>query len=319
MEVRWLQDFLALAETGNFTRAATIRNTSQAAFSRRIQQLEAWLGAPLIDRSMLPTKLTPEGEQFRETASRILAEMLDARAACQGPATSNAGLVRIAVPFALATSRFSFWWSEWRKDLLVSCSMTAGNIHDLGMGLLSGAVEIMFSFHTAQQPVHPDPDRVEAIEIETDILRPFASPALVERERIHLPGGARNPVPMLRYTPGVYFARLVDLIVDGAGGIAHSHTVLESDMSDVLRDMAIAGHGVAWLLESTVAASPKDTLIPIGGAKWSMPLSVMAFRSRENRNPAVARLWSLMQRQHSPLPIIRRAAPTFNRPSRLRG
>lgn len=316
MEIRWLQDFLALAETGNFTRAAAMRNTSQAAFSRRIQQLEAWLGAPLIDRTMLPTKLTGEGEQFRENASRILGEMLDARAACKGPTAGSVGLVRMAVPFALATSRFPFWWSEWRKDLLVSCSMTAGNIHDLGIGLLSGAVEIMFSFHTAQQPVHPDPDRVESIEIETDFLRPFASPALVERERIQLPGGARNPVPLLSYTPGVYFARLVDLVIDGAGGIPHSHTVLESDMSDVLRDMAIAGHGVAWLPESTVAAGPKDALVAIGGAKWSMPLSVMAFRDRENRNPVVARLWSLMQRQHAPLPVIRRTAPTFNRPPR---
>lgn len=316
MEVRWLQDFLALAETGNFTRAAAMRNASQAAFSRRIQQLEAWLGAALIDRSMLPTKLTAEGEQFREAASRILAEMLDARAACKGPAVGSAGMIRAAVPFALATSRFPFWWSEWIKDLHLSCSMISGNIHDLGIGLLSGSVEIMFSYHTAQQLVHPDPDRVEAIEIETDLLRPFASPALIERERIQLPGGPRNPVPMLSYTPGVYFARLVDLIVDSAGGIPHARTIIESDMSDVLRVMAIAGHGVAWLPESMAAASPKDALIPIGGAKWSMPLSVMAFRSRENANPSVARLWAMMQRQRSPLPVIRRTAPTFSRSRR---
>ncbi len=319
MEVRWLQDFLALAEAGNFTRAAAARNTSQAAFSRRIQQLEAWLGTPLIDRSMLPTKLTTEGEHFRDTASRILSEILDARAACKSPPAGGEGHIRMGVPFAMATSRFPFWWSEWRKEINASCAMTAGNIHDLAIGLLSGAVEIMFSFHTAQQPVHPDPDRVEAVEIETDLLRPFASPALVERERIQLPGGARNPVPLLSYTPGVHFARLVDLIVDGAGGIPHSRTVLESDMSDVLRDMAIAGHGVAWLAESTVAAGPRDALIPIGGAKWSMPLSVMAFRDRENRNPVVARFWALLQRRHSPLPVIRRAAPTFNRPARRPG
>ena len=48
MELRWLQDFLMVAETGNFTRAAEKRNTSQAAFSRRIKSLEAWLGFDLI-------------------------------------------------------------------------------------------------------------------------------------------------------------------------------------------------------------------------------------------------------------------------------
>ncbi|MGL4976364.1 MAG: LysR family transcriptional regulator, partial [Bosea sp. (in: a-proteobacteria)] len=41
MDIRWLQDFLTVAETGNFTRAAERRNASQAAFSRRIQSLEA--------------------------------------------------------------------------------------------------------------------------------------------------------------------------------------------------------------------------------------------------------------------------------------
>ena len=61
MELRWLQDFLMVAETGNFTRAAERRNTSQAAFSRRIKSLEAWLGFDLIDRSVYPTQLTAAG------------------------------------------------------------------------------------------------------------------------------------------------------------------------------------------------------------------------------------------------------------------
>ena len=55
MDTRWFQDFVTLAEVQNFTRAADMRNVSQAAFSRRIQALEQWLGAKLIDRAAFPT------------------------------------------------------------------------------------------------------------------------------------------------------------------------------------------------------------------------------------------------------------------------
>lgn len=299
MEIRWLQDFLAVAETGNFTRAAAQRNTSQAAFSRRIQQLESWFGVPLIDRSILPTQLTREGEQFRVMASRLLAEILDARADLQGMPDQRPDHLRIGLPFALATARFPAWWSEWGRDLRLTAALTVGNVHDLGIGLLSGATELMICFHTAQQPIHPEPERVDAIEIETDFLRPFISPALLRREGYALPGEKQIPLPLLMYSSGVYFSRLVDLIIENAGGLPNGHRVIENDMADVLRDMAIAGHGIAWLTESTVAAGPADSLVPIGGARWSMPLSVMAFRDRANPNVAVARLWSLLNRKRA--------------------
>src|SRR3546814_7081942 len=51
MELKWLEDFVSLANTGNFSRSAEERNVTQPAFSRRIKALELWLGAPLVDRS----------------------------------------------------------------------------------------------------------------------------------------------------------------------------------------------------------------------------------------------------------------------------
>ena len=62
MNLTWLDDFLALAASGNFSRAADERHMTQPAFSRRIRALEEWLGAELFDRSSQPAKLTPTGE-----------------------------------------------------------------------------------------------------------------------------------------------------------------------------------------------------------------------------------------------------------------
>ena len=50
MELKWLEDFVSLAETLNFSRSADERSVTQPAFSRRIRSLETWLGADLDDR-----------------------------------------------------------------------------------------------------------------------------------------------------------------------------------------------------------------------------------------------------------------------------
>src|SRR3954466_7220774 len=75
MNLVWLEDFLALASTGNFSRAAEARNTSQPAFSRRIRGLEEWIGADLFDRSTQPARLTETGEWFRLIAQDMVSRV----------------------------------------------------------------------------------------------------------------------------------------------------------------------------------------------------------------------------------------------------
>ena len=54
LDLDWLEDFVALAETGNFSRAAEARAIAQPAFSRHIRSLEDWVGIDLIDRGTHP-------------------------------------------------------------------------------------------------------------------------------------------------------------------------------------------------------------------------------------------------------------------------
>lgn len=64
MEIKWVEDFLSVVETLNFSRSAKLRNVTQPAFGRRIRSLETWLGAELFDRSSYPCTLTQAGESF---------------------------------------------------------------------------------------------------------------------------------------------------------------------------------------------------------------------------------------------------------------
>ncbi len=72
MEFAWLEDFLALVDSGNFSRAAELRHVTQPAFSRRIRALEDWVGADLFERDSHPVTLTEAGHRFRPVVEELL-------------------------------------------------------------------------------------------------------------------------------------------------------------------------------------------------------------------------------------------------------
>lgn len=72
IEFQQLEQFVALARTRNFTRAAAELNLSQSALSRAIQKLEDQVGQPLFERKPREVVLTDLGELLLDRAKEIL-------------------------------------------------------------------------------------------------------------------------------------------------------------------------------------------------------------------------------------------------------
>ena len=75
MEMQQLRYFVAVARTGNFSRAAEQCHVAQPSLSQQILKLEDELGERLFDRMKRLTKLTPHGEAFLRRATHILHEV----------------------------------------------------------------------------------------------------------------------------------------------------------------------------------------------------------------------------------------------------
>ncbi len=71
-EFQQLEQFVAVARSRNFTRAAAELNLSQSALSRSIQKLEEQLGQPLFERKPRDVVLTDLGELLLERSKEIL-------------------------------------------------------------------------------------------------------------------------------------------------------------------------------------------------------------------------------------------------------
>ena len=75
MEMQQLRYVVAVARTGNFSRAAEQCRVAQPSLSQQIQKLEEELGERLFDRMKRETRVTPHGEAFLRRAVRILEEV----------------------------------------------------------------------------------------------------------------------------------------------------------------------------------------------------------------------------------------------------
>lgn len=79
MEIVNLQTFVAVAETGSFSRASAQLFLTQPAISKRIAALEEELGSQLFDRIGRRVTLTEAGQALLPHARRILLEVEDSR------------------------------------------------------------------------------------------------------------------------------------------------------------------------------------------------------------------------------------------------
>ncbi len=91
-----LRTFLAVAETGNFTRAAEAVGRTQSAISMQIKRLEEMVGEVLFERGARGVRLTPRGLDLVGNARRIVS-LLD-ETALSMRATPLGGPVRIGIP-----------------------------------------------------------------------------------------------------------------------------------------------------------------------------------------------------------------------------
>lgn len=96
LDILGVQAFVAVAEQGNFQKAAQSLFISQAALSRRLQNLESYLGLRLIERTSRSRGLSPVGEDFLPQARRLLDELRSSITALRDRGRSVQGDVTMA-------------------------------------------------------------------------------------------------------------------------------------------------------------------------------------------------------------------------------
>ncbi len=110
--------FNKVVETGSFSEAGRQSNLVPSSVSRRIVDLEGWVGATLFHRTTRKLNLTEVGRLFHQRTRSIMLDLEEARIMAAALEDKPTGLVRITLPASLeqhivvATALFQARWPD---------------------------------------------------------------------------------------------------------------------------------------------------------------------------------------------------------------
>jgi len=294
MNLSWLDDFLALAATGNFSRAADERHMTQPAFSRRVRALEEWLGADLFDRSTQPAQLTEVGHWFRQVAQDLQANVAripgDARAVAEASSTT----LRFASTHALSFTFLPGWLRALESQTTVGPIQLVSDVQQKCEALLLQS-QAQFMLAHGHARVHGPLDDAECprLVVGTDRLLPVSAPDQRGGARHRIPtDGKGSGVQLLTYSAESGLGRILRELKGPALERLHAQHVLTAHLASVLRTMVLDGRGLAWLPRLLVGDDIAEGRLVVAAAdEWAIDLEIRLYRDRSIIGKAAEAFW----------------------------
>ncbi len=280
MELRQLRYFLAIAEHGTFSKAASKVFVAQSALSHQLAQLEDELGARLFERSRRGAELTEAGAVFHAYALSILRQVEDAASSVSGLTDSPAGKVVFGIPHSASQALALPLLNAVRQELpKVQLELTEELTGNLTRQLLAGSLHMAILFDDgALDDFISEPLVAEKMSL---IYRADAGDKQT-RANISFREALAKPLILPAQPHGV--RPLIEQQAAQAGLLA-PNVVAEISSISILRTSLLAGLGC--------------TILPVMPLKAELDSGALVARSI--RAPGVQRVVALCRSRHIPL------------------
>lgn len=294
MKIEWIEDFLALIEAGTFSLAAERRNVTQPAFSRRIRQLEEWLGVELVYRQSQRMVLTEHALEYETELREWLARLYTLRSRLRSEARQG--------PKAIITTQHTLTVS-YLPRLLRYFRL---NSPESGLQIKSldrseclqiferDQADLLLCSELKGAPVFHGTTGIERISLGLEQLLPVCAADELGRP-LHQPCEDQR-LPLISYDPESFLGQILasPFLID-LQRAQDIDIICETSFTLGIRELVLAGLGVGWLphglieddLESGKLVSLLDEL---GGPI----LEVACYRRNDKGSKAAELLWQLL-------------------------
>ncbi|REG81452.1 LysR family transcriptional regulator [Marinomonas pollencensis] len=293
MELKWLEDYLALAKNGSFSKAAEARFVTQPAFSRRIRSLESWLGVSLVDRSQYPTTFTKAGMAFLEQAESLVKQMYGVRNHLTSLVNDTAEMV-VMSQHSLAVSFMPDWLQQIEPfigDSLIR--VNTDNLHDSIDSFLSGAGDFLVCFSTPEVAKQLSRSDIETIQITTDRIVPVTA---VKADGQPVYRVSQESLRWLTYPKESFLGSLLSSeSLSDLSTELKLNKVCENALAEGLKALVEKGYGVAWIPESLVKKElDAGQVMVLGAPLKSIELDINIYRFKGKHSDFSTRFWQYL-------------------------
>jgi len=294
LNLSWLDDFLALAASGSFSRAAGERHMTQPAFSRRIRALEEWLDVELFDRTTQPATLTEAGAWFRTVAQELCGRVARLPDEAREVAAAGAATLRFAATHALSLTFLPQWLRGLESRTPIGAIQLVSDVlQQCEAWMQQGRVQFLLCHAHDDAPARLGLDAAAYpwLRVGTDTLLPVAAPGAGGRP-LHALAAQRAGVPVLAYSAESGLGRLLRAMHGEALRAAHVETVFTAHLAALLKTLALQGRGIAWLPRSLIEDELREgRLVEAGPPSWQVPVDIRLYRRAGVQAPAAEAFW----------------------------
>jgi DNA-binding transcriptional LysR family regulator len=296
MELRQLHQFIAVAETLNFGRAALRLHMAQPPLSVAIRKLEEEVGAPLFARQARGVALTAAGTAALVLARRCVNDAKALRDAALAAAGGEQGTLRVgfvgSATYALLPSLLPAFRARYPQVELVL--RESANLELLAM-VESGDLDVGL----VRYPTGSASSLLFEI-VERDVFCAVLPSAhvLAAKERLTLHELAREPFVDYASThvPGLH--AMVMLVFQQAG--LTPHVAQEATQVQTVISLVQSGMGVALVPSVSARLAARDVVFrPVRGLPASAGISLAMATRADTHNPAALRFRELALHQSS--------------------
>lgn len=289
MDIKWIEDFLALVEHGSFTKAAETRFVTQPAFSRRIRSLENWLGGSLVDRSAFPTKLTEIGLELITPMHEALEHLYEIRARVEAYSNRD-NVLKLSTQHSLSVS----FVPQWYKTLIAAVGnkglrVNASNLHDCIESFLSAQSDLLLCYFAPNIFQELDRDDVVGAKIGTEQLIPVcADPDLYAGDLESL-----KKIDLVGFPAEAFFGRLIQKeCISKFSEATKFNLVYETALTESIKAMVLQGVGMAWLPSRLVSKELETRELKQIAGFPCVEMEIMLYRHLVPRKLEVSSLWA---------------------------
>jgi len=251
--LRCMQAFVAVAEHGSFSAAASHLQVSAVMVGKYIQQLEAHLGAALLQRNTRRQRLTEAGTAYLAGCRQVLEQVQQAEADVAGLQVQPRGLLRVSAPTT---------WGSCVLAPVLSELLRAQPLLNIELDLSNRRIDLIEDGFDAAIRVGPLPSQ----ELVARPLPPYAMSLCASPSYLRRRGTPRTPADLEGHDC------LSHLAWRGGHGwqLANGEQVdwearLTSNDGYALREAAVAGAGLVLqptaLLAGEIAAGRLKPLL----------------------------------------------------------